>query len=329
MAVLAWSTGALVTGFVLDMLFGDPYNFPHIVRWMGGLIAALEKLIRRTFPVTGCGEKAGGIVLVCITILICTGVPCAVLILCYRFLPPAGYVVESFLCWQLLAGKSLKTESMKVQKSLKSGDIERARENLSMIVGRDTSVLDEEGIIRAAVETVAENASDGVAAPFMYIMLGGASLGCMYKAVNTMDSMVGYKNDMYVYFGKAAAKTDDVLSYIPSRVCAVLMIIAAYLLRLDGKNAFRIWRRDRRKHASPNSAQTESACAGALGIRLAGPISYFGQMRDKQYIGDDTRAVKVSDITDANWLMYVAAGLMFIIAVSLRILFVVVLYGML
>jgi adenosylcobinamide-phosphate synthase len=227
--------------------------------------------------------------------------------------------VESLLCWQLLAAKSLKTESMKVYHSLCDDDIESARKNVSMIVGRDTVGLDEGGITRAAVETVAENASDGVVTPLLYIMLGGAALGCLYKAVNTMDSMVGYKSDKYLHFGRAAAKLDDALNYIPSRLCALLMIVAACLLRLDGKNAYHIWRRDKRKHASPNSAQTESVCAGALGIRLAGPASYFGKVHYKPYIGDDTRPISADDIARANKLMYAASILALIFAFLFRV----------
>ena len=162
----------------------------------------------------------------------------------------------------------------------------------------------------------------------LYIMLGGAALGCLYKAVNTMDSMVGYKNDKYLYFGHAAAKTDDVLNYIPSRLCALLMIATAYFLRFDGKNAFGIWRRDRRKHVSPNSAQTEAVCAGALGIRLAGPISYFGKMRDKPYIGDNTRPIRADDIVGANRLMCAVSVLTLVIALLFRVICLgVVFYG--
>ena len=308
----------LLTGFVLDMLFGDPYNFPHIVRLMGSLISALEKSFRRLFPATAQGEVVAGIILVCTVTLICAGVPFAALFLCYRFFPPLGYIVESFLCYQLLAARSLKAESMKVYGSLRYGDIEGARRNVSMVVGRDTSVLDRNGIALAAVETVAENASDGVVAPLLYMMLGGAALGCLYKAVNTMDSMVGYTNEKYLHLGRAAAKTDDVFNYTPSRLCALLMIAGAYLLRFDGKNALRIWRRDRRKHASPNSAQTESVCAGALGVRLAGPAVYSGIIHDKPYIGDDTRPVQDQDIVSANRLMYAASTFMLVIALLFR-----------
>ena len=313
MTILLCSSAALLTGFALDLLFGDPYHFPHIVRWMGSLIAALDQRLPRSVT--------GGAVLLLIVGITCTGIPFAVLFLCSQYLPILGYVVDSFLCWQLLAEKSLKTESMKVYHSLREGNVQAARKNLSMIVGRDTAALDADGITRATVETIAENTSDGVTAPLLYIMLGGAWLGCLYKAVNTMDSMVGYKNDRYLIFGRIAAKTDDLLNYIPSRLTALLMIAAAFLLRFNGKSAFRVWRRDKRKHASPNSAQTEAVCAGALGIRLAGPASYHGKTLDKPFIGDNTRCVEPKDIKRANQLMHATAVLTLILAMIVRLAF--------
>ena len=320
MIFIAWSTAALLTGFLLDALFGDPSGFPHITRWIGWLIAASEKLLRRALPETERAESVGGLILVLSTTLICMAAALGLLWWSYGFSPVWGYGVESFLCYQLLAVKSLKVESMKVYHSLRYEGTECARRDVSMIVGRDTSVLDRDGITRAAVETVAENASDGVAAPLLYMMLGGAVFGCLYKAVNTMDSMVGYKNDKYIHFGRFAAKTDDVLNYIPSRICALLMVASAYLFGFDGKNAFRVWRRDRRKHASPNAAQTEAVCAGALGIRLAGPAVYHGTLYNKPYIGDDTRPIRDKDIISANKLMYGASVLTLLLAVLFRII---------
>ena len=210
------------------------------------------------------------------------------------------------MTYQILAAKCLKTESMKVYTCLKENDLVKARRAVSMIVGRDTAVLDAEGVAKAAIETVAENTSDGVIAPMLYTALGGPVLGFAYKAVNTMDSMVGYKNDKYMYFGRAAAKLDDVVNYIPSRISAGLMILSAFAGggAYSGKRAWMIYRRDRRKHASPNSAQTESVCAGALGIRLAGNASYFGKIVEKPYIGDPVRKVSFEDIRRANDLMY-------------------------
>ena len=185
-----------------------------------------------------------------------------------------------------------------------------------MIVGRDTERLTEEGIIRAAVETVAENASDGVIAPLCYIALGGPVLGFLYKGINTMDSMVGYHNEKYEYFGRAAARLDDAANFIPSRFSALLMVGAAFVLRMDWRNGWRIFLRDRRNHKSPNSAQTEAACAGILGVRLAGDAWYFGKLVKKPYIGDDSRPVEAEDIVRANRLMYAAEWLGLVLALG-------------
>ena len=318
MTVLVWSAAALVTGFILDRCFGDPEGFPHIIRLIGALIAGLEGLLRRLLPATEHGERVGGVLLVVLVALVCTAVPLLVLAVGYAIFAPAGYAIESFLCYQLLAAKTLKLESMKVCRSLQADDIEGARAHVSMIVGRDTAVLDRAGITRAAVETVAENASDGVGAPLLFIMVGGAAVGCLYKAVNTMDSMVGYKNEAYLNFGRAAALTDDVFNFLPSRLSALLMVAAAYLVRLDGKRAFVVWKRDRRNHESPNSAQTESACAGALGVRLAGPATYGGVIHEKPFIGDDLRPIRDADIVDANQLMYASSALALVLAILFR-----------
>ncbi|MBE5865055.1 MAG: cobalamin biosynthesis protein CobD [Lachnospiraceae bacterium] len=215
------------------------------------------------------------------------------------------------MTFQILATKSLRVESMRVYKCLKQEDLEAARQAVSMIVGRDTATLDEVGVAKAAIETVAENTSDGVIAPMLYTALGGPVLGFLYKAVNTMDSMIGYKNDKYLYFGRAAAKLDDIVNFIPARISAYLMIFSAFMSGkcFDGRNAFKIYKRDNRKHASPNSAQTEAVCAGALRIQLAGDASYFGKIVKKPYIGDAYRKVESEDIKRANRLMYLTAWL--------------------
>ena len=245
-------------------------------------------------------------------------VPLAVLLVCYRVHPILGVAVEAILCCYMLAAKCLCNESMKVCHAAEKGDTEAARKAVSMIVGRDTEVLDRDGIIRAAVETVAENTSDGVTAPLFYMGVGGAVGAFFYKSVNTMDSMIGYKDEKYADIGRFAAKLDDVLNYIPSRLTALLMIESAPIFGLDGRNAYRIWKRDRRNHASPNSAQTESACAGALHLRLAGDAWYFGKLHKKQYIGNDDRAIEADDIRLANKLMYGASVLMLIISTIAR-----------
>lgn len=211
---------------------------------------------------------------------------------------------------------------MKVYRAIARDDLTEARKAVSMIVGRDTESLSREGVIRAVVETVAENTSDGVVAPMFYTAIGGSALGWMYKAANTLDSMIGYKNEKYLHFGRFAARLDDALNFIPARISAVLMIAAAFLLGMDSKNAWRIFRRDRLCHASPNSAQTESACAGALNIRLAGAAYYFGKSVHKPTIGDDTRAVCGEDILRANRLSALTSvlGLAAFCAIKLGIL---------
>lgn len=308
------------TGFVLDFLFGDPPWPWHPVRLIGALISALEKALRRIFGEEKDALLKAGAVLCVAVLLISTVVPAILLWTAGRLHGGIQFILESFWCYQLLAAKSLKQESMKVYGRVKEGDLPGARKALSMIVGRDTENLDEAGVVRAAVETVAENTSDGVAAPLLFMMIGGAPLGFFYKAANTMDSMVGYKNEQYIYLGRWAAKLDDVLNYIPSRLSAVLMTGAAWILGLDGREAWRIYRRDRRKHASPNSAQTEAACAGALGIRLAGDAWYFGKLHKKEYIGDPGREPEAEDIPRANRLMYGTAVLTFIFAAGARFL---------
>lgn len=307
--ILTYHMVAFVCGFVLDLVFGDPHALPHPIRLIGTLIAGLEKKLLKLQMRDEKKEFYKGILLVAL-VLLCTGSVIAfILIVAYWLHPAAGIVVESVMTYQILATKCLKDESMKVYQSLNEQGLEAGRVAVSMIVGRDTNVLDETGVVKAAVETVAENTSDGVIAPMLYTALGGPVLGFVYKAVNTMDSMVGYKNDKYLYFGRAAAKLDDVVNFIPARISAYLMITAAYIggKAFDGKRAYHIYKRDRRNHASPNSAQTESVCAGALGIQLAGDASYFGKVVKKPYIGDAHRAVEREDIVRVNRLMYVTA----------------------
>lgn len=300
---------SIFAGFILDLLFGDPYWMPHPVRAMGKGIQELEKKLRRPESAPEAQVRAGAL-LVAIMVLCCTIFPALLLWLAYWLHPAAGLVLETFMCYQIMATKCLKVESMKVCRALREGNVEKAREAVSMIVGRDTAVLSAEGITRAAVETVAENTSDGSIAPLLYMLLGGPVAGFAYKAVNTMDSMLGYKNEKYLYFGRAAARLDDVVNFIPSRLAALLMIAAAWLCGLDGKGAFYIWRRDRFKHASPNSAQTEAVCAGALGIALAGDAVYFGKVVKKPFIGEGNRPVEPEDIARANRLLYVSAAVL-------------------
>lgn len=304
----------MLIGFIIDIILGDPYSLPHPIRAIGTLISKLEKFVRSRFN----NLRKGGGFLAAAVLVISTLAPLLILILCYRINVILGVAIESVMCWQLVAARCLQKESMKVCRALEENDTEKARKAVSMIVGRDTEALDEKGIIKAAVETVAENTSDGVTAPIMYISLGGAALGFFYKAANTMDSMIGYKNEKYADIGRFAAGLDDLLNFVPSRLTALAMILSAYLLRLDGKNAFYIWKRDRRKHASPNSAQTESVCAGALDIRLAGDAYYFGELHKKEFIGDDLRQPENEDIRRANRLMYCTSVIVLIISAAAR-----------
>ena len=303
---MMWSLAALVIGFCIDLLVGDPHSFPHPVVLIGKCISVLERVLRCICPKTPAGERAAGAILWGAVVIISTAVPALLLWLCGLVSPWLRLALESVMCWQILAVKSLRDESMKVYAALKHGSLDEARQAVSMIVGRDTECLDEEGVAKAAIETVAENASDGVIAPMLYLALFGPVGGFFYKAVNTMDSMVGYKNDRYHAFGTAAAMLDDVVNFIPARISAMLMILSCCFLgnEFDQKNAMKIFKRDRYQHASPNSAQTEAACAGALGIRLAGDASYFGKIVKKPYIGDPLRAVETEDIRRANRLLY-------------------------
>ena len=323
--MLKYSLPALVMGFVLDLLIGDPRWLYHPICVIGNLIALLEKGIRRIFPKSHGGELAGGFVTVVLICLFSGGVPFLVLHYLYRFSTVAGFILETFWCYQLLATRSLKDESMKVYDRLKNGTLDEARYAVSMIVGRDTKELTEIGVTKAAVETVAENASDGVIAPMLYMAVGGVPLMFLYKGINTRASMRGYKNDRYRYFGRVAAKLDDVANYIPARISGWLMVAGTVLIGMNTKNAARIYKRDRRNHASPNSAQTEAAMAGALEVQLAGNAYYFGKLYEKPTIGDPIRPVEPEDIKRANRLMYAASvlGILIfcLISAGIRMLF--------
>lgn len=309
---------AAFLGFLLDLWLADPGWMPHPVVLMGKCITRLEEVLRSRFPATPKGERAAGCVLAVLLpvgTLVLTGAIC---LLAGRIHPLLGLAVQTFWCWQALAVKGLAEESKNVYRQLAAEDLPGARRAVARIVGRDTQALTEEGVTKAAVETVAENFSDGVVAPLFYMMIGGAPLALCYKAVNTMDSMIGYKNQRYLQFGRAAAKLDDAANYLPSRLAAVFWIAAAGLTGQDVPNAWRIWRRDRRNHASPNSAQTESACAGALGVQLAGPAYYFGEYYNKPTIGDAKRPIEPRDILRANRMLFAGAGLALVLGLGLR-----------
>ena len=309
---------AVVGGFVLDAIFGDPAWLPHPVVFMGRVISRLEKFLRPRLPQTPQGELLGGGIVAFVlpvgtflfTALACLGAA--------KLSPWLGLALQMFWCGQALAAKGLVQESRNVYRQLQQEDLPAARKAVSRIVGRDTENLTAEGVTKAAVETVAENASDGVIAPLLYMLLGGAPLALTYKAINTMDSMLGYKNDRYLYFGRAAAKLDDVANYLPSRLAALLWVAAAFFTGNHADGAWHIWRRDRRNHASPNSAQTESACAGALGVQLAGPAFYFGKYYPKPTIGDPVRPIEPEDILRADRMMYAASLLALLLGVIVR-----------
>ncbi|MCC8101054.1 MAG: adenosylcobinamide-phosphate synthase CbiB [Clostridiales bacterium] len=358
-AYLRGSLLAVLAGFLLDLLFGDPSTPLHPICLIGNLIARLEKGIRplcRTnlngdagnalgsasrsdadveetsaaVPHRGFrGEFAGGVLLAVLVITVSSGIPALLLFVCYHIYYWLGVAVEAVMCFFLFAVKSLKKESMNVKRALEADGLEAGRKAVSRIVGRDTQALTETGVVKAAVETVAENFSDGVFAPMVYMMIGGGVLGFFYKSINTMDSMVGYKNEKYLYFGRFAAKLDDVVNYIPARLAAMMLVLAAPLAGLDGKNAWKIWRRDRRNHASPNSAQTESAAAGALHVQLAGDAYYFGKLYKKPFIGDDDRPIEREDIARVNRLMVTASVLSLVALGIMKAVFLLVAAGFL
>ena len=323
-----WSLYALLAGALIDVLTGDPHWLPHPVMLMGKLISLLEKLLRRVFPKTARGENLAGGVLWTIMAGVSFLVPAALLMLCYHFSHWLGFGVESIMCWQCLAARSLYTESKKVKKALDSGDISASRRAVSMIVGRDTALLDEKAVARAAVETVAENTSDGVIAPLIFLAIGGGPLGFFYKAVNTMDSMLGYIEPPYKHVGLVPAKLDDVFNFIPARLSALIMLVGGELLGFSIKNGWRIFRRDRYKHASPNSAQTESVMAGLLGLRLAGDAYYHGVLHKKDFIGDPLREIENGDIARSNRVMFMTAALSLLLLGGLRLAALIIIHAL-
>lgn len=324
---------AFIAGFVLDLLIGDPHFIPHPVRLIGSLISFCDKRLNCDAGYNISEKKLNlikykrGMLLAFIVIFATFAMSVIIIVAAYSINLYAGVIAEAVMTWQILATKCLRVESMRVYDALRTDGVDAGRRAVSMIVGRDTSVLDAAGVTRAAVETIAENTSDGVIAPMLYTAIGGPVLGFVYKAVNTMDSMLGYKNDKYMYFGRFAARLDDVVNFIPARISAYLMIAAAFIggRLFDGKNAYRIFKRDRFNHASPNSAQTESVCAGALRVQLAGDAVYFGKLVKKKYIGDGLREIEYEDIKRANRLMYITAFLCELLAVAVMSLVLILL----
>ena len=324
---------AFIAGFVLDLLIGDPHFIPHPVRLIGSLISFCDKRLNCDAGYNISEKKLNlikykrGMLLAFAVIFATFAMSVIIIVAAYSINLYAGVIAEAVMTWQILATKCLRVESMRVYDALRTDGVDAGRRAVSMIVGRDTSVLDAVGVTRAAVETIAENTSDGVIAPMLYTAIGGPVLGFVYKAVNTMDSMLGYKNDKYMYFGRFAARLDDVVNFIPARISAYLMIAAAFIggRHFDGKNAYHIFKRDRFNHASPNSAQTESVCAGALRVQLAGDAVYFGKLVKKKYIGDGLREIEYEDIKRANRLMYITAFLCELLSVAVMSLVLILL----
>ena len=316
---MKFTLSALLLGFLLDLALGDPGWLYHPIRLVGHLITGSERALRRLFPGTRRGELAAGVVLVLVVAGITTAVPALILYGAGKLNRGLLFALYTLFSYQILATRSLKDESMKVYQALKAQDLPGARQAVSMIVGRDTQELDREGVAKAAIETVAENTSDGIIAPLLFLALGGPVLGFFYKSINTMDSMVGYKNEKYLYFGRAAAKLDDVVNYLPARLSALLMIAATAFTPFDTKNAWRIYCRDHANHASPNSAHTEAVMAGALGLQLAGNAYYFGKLYEKPTIGDIIKQVEAEDIRRANVLLYATAILTMVLVILLYV----------
>ncbi len=311
---------AVLLGFILDCIFGDPQNLWHPVCAIGTLISKTERLLRRIFPDSPRALTVAGVFLWAIVCAVSFAVPALILWVCWRIHPALYFAVQTLFCYQIFARRSLAEAGKHVYIAL-ARSLDEGRQAVSMYVGRDTTALDETGVIKATVETIAENTTDGVIAPMIYMLIGGAPLGFFYKAVNTLDSMVGYHNDRYEYLGKCSAKADDILNFIPARLSAVCMIAAAGVLGFDNQNAMRIFRRDRGNHKSPNAAQTESVCAGALHIQLAGDAVYFGKRMEKPFIGDPDRPIARNDIARAERLMTGASLIMLTLGVAVRFLF--------
>lgn len=315
---MAQSLAALCIGFILDFILGDPHSFWHPVQGIGSLITGTEKALRKVFPDKKRSLQIAGLLLVIFVVSVSVLLAGLLLWIAERIHPALGFGLSCILCWQMLAAKSLKTESMKVYTALEKEGLEAGRRAVSMIVGRDTKSLSEEGVIKAAVETVAENTSDGVTAPLFYMMLAGPLGGVFYKAINTMDSMIGYRNEKYRWLGTCAARLDDIANFIPARISALFMTAAAFMLGFDGKSAWKIYRRDRHNHKSPNAAQTEAVMAGALQVQLAGDAWYFGELYKKPTIGDPIRPVRREDIPAACRLEYGAVILQFLVMAAAK-----------
>jgi len=290
-------------GYIADLIFGDPYWMPHPIRLIGTLINKTEEVIRK-FVKSDVALKIGGVALLFIVVTASFVVPFLLLKGAYVLSPYMAVALEAIMVYQILATKCLDVETAKVRTKLESDDLGGARAAIAMLVSRDTEQMDREDIVKASVETMTENIVDGIISPMFYIAIGGAPLGFAFKAVNTLDSMVGYKNEKYLNLGWASAKFDDVVNYIPARITAGLVIVASAFIGLDFKNAFKILVRDKKNHSSPNSPLSEAPAAGALRIQLGGKACYFGEVSQKPTMGDPLEEPSVKHIIKASQLMY-------------------------
>lgn len=312
MTLLAWCLAWLI-----DFVIGDPPRWPHPVRWIGHLINVVQRAVRRLCH-SDRALRIGGGVMWLLVVVLTYGVAWGVLRLAAWVHPWLGWGVEVWMIFTVLAGRCLARSAEDVARPLRDSNLAESRIKLSWIVGRDTSALQPEQINRAVVETVAENTVDGIIAPLFFLLLGGAPLAMAYKAVNTLDSMVGYKHEKYRAIGMVSARLDDAANFIPARLSWLLISVAAWLCRLDAARALRIGWRDRYNHSSPNCAWSEAAVAGALGIRLGGPNDYFGQRVEKPWIGDARRDIAIDDISRTIRLMWVASTLALLLFMAVR-----------
>lgn len=307
----------IIIGYILDLIFGDPYWFPHPVRLIGKFITFFENLLRR-FTRSESSERIAGFVLAGTTVTVSYLAVWGLLKLSLSINTMLFHIVNIILIYTVLATRCLGNEAMKIYKYLIDGDITNARKALSYIVGRDTDKLDIQGVCRAVIETVAENTSDGIVAPLFYLFLGGVPISMVYKAINTLDSMVGYKNERYINLGMASARLDDIANFIPARITAILIVFASFIVRLNPKRSFYIMIRDRSNNPSPNSGYPEASMAGALGIRLGGPVSYGGKIVEKPYIGDPENTITPEHIVFSVRIMYVTSFIALVLGLIIR-----------
>lgn len=309
----------LIIGFALDLCLGDPSWLPHPVAWIGKGVSYLEETLRRSATASRYRDSLNGLLLVVVVVMGVYYAAAIVAAIAGSIHPYVGVAVESYLVFQLLAVRGLRDAGVKVYRRLVRFDLPGARAALAEIVSRDTGSLDQDGVARAAVESIAENASDGAVAPMFFYAVGGLPLLAAYKAINTLDSMVGYKNVRYRDFGRIAALLDDIANFIPARLTGLFFVAAAFPIRYDWRESWRIFRRDRKKHSSPNAGHPEAAVAGALGVRLGGPSFYGGLLVQKPWIGDPKRSIEAEDIVRTNRLLYAASALALLVFVWVRL----------